>query len=109
MDSVGPVERTFPWASVTKPATALAVLVAVEEGSLALDEPAGPPGSTVRHLLAHASGLGPDPGPPLARPGHRPGSTRTPATGVLAELIAERAGHAVRRATCTMGCSTRWA
>src|SRR5277367_3476223 len=66
---VGPVDRGFPWASVTKPATALAVLVAVEEGSLALDEPAGPEGSTVRHLLAHASGLGPDPGLPLARPG----------------------------------------
>ena len=63
--------RSFPWASVTKPATALAVLVAVEEGTLALDEPAGPPGSTVRHLLAHASGLGPDPGPPIESPGVR--------------------------------------
>jgi CubicO group peptidase (beta-lactamase class C family) len=56
---------------VTKPATALAVLVAVEEGTLAFDEPAGPPGSTVRHLLAHASGLGPDPGPPVEAPGIR--------------------------------------
>ena len=33
------------------------MLVAAEEGALDLDEPAGPPGSTVRHLLAHASGL----------------------------------------------------
>ncbi len=71
LDTVGPVDRPFPWASVTKPATALAVLVAVEEGTIGLDEPAGPAGSTVRHLLAHASGLGPDPGPPLARPGTR--------------------------------------
>ncbi len=65
----GAVDRSFAWASVTKPATALAVLVAVEEGTLDLDEPAGPDGSTVRHLLAHASGLGPGPGPPLAAPG----------------------------------------
>ncbi len=67
--AVGPVEHPFAWASVTKPATALAVLVATEEGTLALDEPAGPPGSTVRHLLAHASGLGPDPGPAIDPPG----------------------------------------
>jgi CubicO group peptidase (beta-lactamase class C family) len=91
VDSVGPVDRAFPWASVTKPATALAVFVGVEEGSLALDDPAGPEGSTVRHLLAHASGLGPDPGPPLARPG----TTRIYSNAgylVLARLLAERAG-----------------
>jgi CubicO group peptidase (beta-lactamase class C family) len=67
--AVGPSRRSFAWASVTKLATALAVLVAAEEGTLTLDEPAGPDGSTVRHLLAHASGLGPDEGPPLAAPG----------------------------------------
>ncbi len=61
----------FRWASVTKPVTALACLVAAEEGSLDLDEPAGPAGSTVRHLLAHASGLPFDPGPPIAKPGER--------------------------------------
>ena len=65
---VGPQDRLFPWASVTKPVTALAVLVAIEEGTLSLDLPAGPPGSTIRHLLAHASGLGPDRGAPLAKP-----------------------------------------
>jgi CubicO group peptidase (beta-lactamase class C family) len=69
--SVGDTRRIFPWASVTKPVTALAVLVAVEEGTLDLDSPAGPPGSTVRHLLAHASGLGPEPGPPVEAPGVR--------------------------------------
>lgn len=53
----GDVEQPQRWASVTKLATALAVLIAVEEGSLDLDTPAGPPGATVRHLLAHASGL----------------------------------------------------
>ena len=67
----GQAERSGPWASVTKLCTALAVLVAVEEGTVGLDQPAGPPGSTVAHLLAHASGLGPEPGQVLARPGSR--------------------------------------
>jgi CubicO group peptidase (beta-lactamase class C family) len=66
----GDAAARFPWASVTKLATALCVLVAVEEGIVALEAPAGPPGSTVRHLLAHASGLGPD-GAVLAEPGRR--------------------------------------
>jgi CubicO group peptidase (beta-lactamase class C family) len=61
----------FAWASVTKVVTALAVLVAVEEGTISLDTPAGPPGSTVRHLLAHASGLGPEDGRPSVPPATR--------------------------------------
>ena len=69
--SVGPREHVFRWASVSKPVTALATLVAAEEGILDLDEPAGPPGSTIRHLLAHASGLPFDGGAPIARPGQR--------------------------------------
>ena len=44
-------------ASVSKPLFGYAILIAVEEGTISLDEPAGPPGATVRHLLAHASGL----------------------------------------------------
>ena len=69
---IGPTGVSFPWASVTKPLTALSVLVAVEEGSLSLEDRAGPPGSTVRHLLAHASGLGPDdPRAPISPPGAR--------------------------------------
>ena len=69
--SRGPAETELPWASVTKLLTTLAVLVAAEEGTIELDEPAGPRGSTVRHLLAHASGLPPDAGAPIARPGTR--------------------------------------
>jgi CubicO group peptidase (beta-lactamase class C family) len=53
----GDQERVFPLASVTKLLTSYAVLIAVEEGAVELDEPAGPEGSTIRHLLAHASGL----------------------------------------------------
>lgn len=63
--------HVFRWASVTKPATALATMVAVEEGVVDLDEPAGPEGSTVRHLLAHASGLPFHEGQPIAPVGSR--------------------------------------
>jgi CubicO group peptidase (beta-lactamase class C family) len=67
----GPLGHDFRWASVTKPVTALAVLVAAEEGAIDLDEPAGPPGSTVRHLLAHASGLPFEGREPIAGSGTR--------------------------------------
>lgn len=67
----GPAELEFRWASVTKPVVAMAVLVAAEEGSIDLDGPAGPPGATVRHLLAHTSGLPFEGTEPIARPGQR--------------------------------------
>ncbi len=67
----GPRDRVFRWASVTKLATALAALVAAEEGGVDLDESAGPPGSTVRHLLAHASGLPFEGRVPISKPGQR--------------------------------------
>jgi CubicO group peptidase (beta-lactamase class C family) len=67
----GPIDTVFRWASVTKPVTALAALVAAEEGTIDLDEPAGPEGSTVRHLLAHASGLPFDERGPTSRPERR--------------------------------------
>jgi CubicO group peptidase (beta-lactamase class C family) len=67
----GDSSRVFRWASVSKPVVALAALVAAEEGTIDLDEPAGPPGSTIRHLLAHTSGLPFEPGPPIAKPGTR--------------------------------------
>jgi CubicO group peptidase (beta-lactamase class C family) len=71
VDARGPRDRVLRWASVTKLVTALAALVAAEEGVIDLDEPAGPEGSTVRHLLAHASGLPFEPGAPTGRPGQR--------------------------------------
>ncbi|MGW4199596.1 serine hydrolase domain-containing protein [Streptomyces sp. NPDC004726] len=67
----GPLARRFPLASVTKPLSAYAVLVAYEEGAVELDEPAGPEGSTVRHLLAHTSGLAFDEHRVSAGPGTR--------------------------------------
>jgi CubicO group peptidase (beta-lactamase class C family) len=67
----GDIDRRFALASVTKPIVARAVQVAVEEGVVELDTPAGPPGSTVRHLLAHASGLSMRSPDVLAEPGKR--------------------------------------
>jgi CubicO group peptidase (beta-lactamase class C family) len=80
----------LPWASVTKLVTALAALVAAEEGVVELDEPAGPPGSTFRHLLSHASGLPPDGETPIARPGARRIYSNA-GFEVLAERVAGRA------------------
>ncbi len=67
----GDVGAAFRLASVTKPIVARAAQVAVEEGAVDLDTPAGPPGSTVRHLLAHTSGLGMLDDTVLAPPGTR--------------------------------------
>jgi CubicO group peptidase (beta-lactamase class C family) len=86
-------DEPHPWASVTKLLTTMAVLSAVDRGEVALDEPAGPPGATLRHLLAHASGLAPDVdsvvGPPERR---RIYSNR--GIEVAADLVAERTGTA---------------
>jgi CubicO group peptidase (beta-lactamase class C family) len=71
LDGHGDTERVFELASVTKPLVARAAHVAVEEGVVELDTPAGPPGSTIRHLLAHASGLAMHSDHALAKPGTR--------------------------------------
>ncbi|MGH9091262.1 MAG: serine hydrolase domain-containing protein [Acidimicrobiales bacterium] len=87
----GDPDRVAAWASVTKLCTALCVLVAVEEGTVALDQPAGPPGATVAHLLAHASGLAPDGGAVLAAPGARRIYSNA-GFELLGVLVAERSG-----------------
>lgn len=86
----GDATQAVRLASVSKPIAALATLVAAEEGVVDLDEPAGPPGSTVRHLLAHTSGLPFDGTEPIARPGHRRIYSNTGFV-VLADHLAERA------------------
>jgi CubicO group peptidase (beta-lactamase class C family) len=83
-------DEVVRWASVTKLVTTLAALVAAEEGVIDLDEPAGPEGSTVRHLLAHASGLPFEPGAPVGRPGQRRVYSNV-GFETLAEHIAARA------------------
>jgi len=109
VDSAGVVSthgdstRAVRLASVSKPVAALAALVAAEEGVLDLDEPAGPPGATVRHLLAHTSGLPFEGAEPIARPGHRRIYSNE-AFRVLAAQLAQRAEMAfseyVREAVC---------
>ena len=79
----------FRLASLTKPMTAWATLVAVEEGIVALDDAVGQPGCTLRHLLAHAGGYGFE----GRRPVSAPERTRTYSnTGY--ELLAEHVATA---------------
>ncbi len=58
------MESAFQLASISKPITALAVLVLKEEGKIGIDDPVQKfipelpyPGVTIRHLLTHRSGL----------------------------------------------------
>jgi CubicO group peptidase (beta-lactamase class C family) len=66
--SWGDPHTTVRFASVSKLIVALAALVALEEGTLRLDDPAGSPGATVEDLLAHSSGLAFDSDEVLAAP-----------------------------------------
>lgn len=88
--SSGP-DQPYAWASVTKLLTSLVVLHCSLRGELALDEPAGPPGSTVRHLLAHASGLSVDSDRVLAPPGRRRIYSNR-GFEILGELVVTRSG-----------------
>lgn len=67
----GDTAKPFALASVTKPLVARAAQIAIEEGVVELDTPAGPPGSTIRHLLAHTSGVSMQSDDVLAKPGTR--------------------------------------
>ena len=89
--SRGDLTRAYRLASVTKPLVARAAQVAVEEGVLDLDTPAGPPDATVRHLLAHASGLDMNSAKVLAPPGTRRLYSNY-GFAVLAETIATHSG-----------------
>lgn len=71
VDQRGPADHRFRLASISKVMTAWAVLVATEEGSLGLDDPAGQAGCTVRHLLSHAGGYPFDGTSPLVPPGRK--------------------------------------
>ena len=58
---------------------------------MALREPAGPPGATLRHLLAHASGLAPDGDAVIGQPGRRRVYSNR-GIEVAADLVAQRTG-----------------
>ena len=68
---VGDATTSYRLDSVTKPLAAAAVWLAIEEGTVSLDDPAGPDGSTLAHLLAHASGLPFEGDEAIAAPGTR--------------------------------------
>lgn len=73
--TIGPTDRTFRLASISKPLTAWAAMVAVEEGIVQLDAPLDDqgvqPGCTLRHLLSHAGGYAFDGPDPISKPGVR--------------------------------------
>ncbi|OHU83722.1 serine hydrolase domain-containing protein [Mycobacterium talmoniae] len=94
--SHGDTTRPFPLASVTKPLVARAVQVAVEEGAIELAEEAGPPGATVRHLLAHTSGLAMLTDQVLAKPGTRRIYSNS-GFAVLARTVQDASGIAFER------------
>jgi CubicO group peptidase (beta-lactamase class C family) len=94
VSSRGDTSTVYRLASLTKLFVAYGCLIAQQEGSLDLDMPAGPPGATVRHLLAHASGLGFDDTSPTSTVGRRriysnPGFER------LGDVLAELTGMPV--------------
>lgn len=67
----GDTHHRYRLASISKPLTAWATLVAVEEGIVTLDDPVGQPGCTMRHLLSHAGGYGFDGAEPITGVGRR--------------------------------------
>ncbi len=81
----------FRLASVTKPLVARAAHIAVEEGAIDLDTAAGPPDSTVRHLLAHATGYSMNSAELMAKPGTRRVYSNYGFT-VLAETLEQASG-----------------
>lgn len=87
----GDIRHRFALASVTKPLVARAAQVAVEEGVIDLDTPAGPPGATVRHLLAHTAGYAMQSAELMAQPGRRRVYSNY-GFQVLAETVQEAAG-----------------
>jgi CubicO group peptidase (beta-lactamase class C family) len=86
----GPTDRAFPLASITKLLTAMAALVAHEEGTLPLDDALTAEGATAADLLAHAGGIAPDEPVPMTLP-HTRRIYSTAAYEILADRITDRA------------------
>ena len=98
--TIGDRERIVRIASVSKPLVAYACLIAVEEGTLDLDEPLRtingaemPDHLTPRHLLSHAGGYAFDTPERLGPPGQRRIYSNT-GFDLMGALLAERAGIA---------------
>jgi len=99
----GDTSRTVRIASVSKLFTAWATMIAVEEGTTALDEPFGQDGCTVRHLLAHAGGYSFDGINPITSPARKRIYSNT-GIEMLATLVGDSAGldfaDYLRQAVC---------
>ncbi len=91
LGATGESAHRFRLASLTKPIAAWAMLVAVEEGTVGLDDPVGQPGCTLRHLLAHAGGYPFDGAEPVAAPARRRIYSNT-GIELAAEHVAAAAG-----------------
>ena len=91
LGSYGPQDRPFRLASVTKLLSAYAMLLAVQEGAVDCNQPAGPPDSTARHLLAHTSGLAFNSTQVVTAPGMKRIYSNT-GFAVLAETVAAASG-----------------
>lgn len=94
---VGDIDHRFRLASLAKMLVGWTALVAVEEGTLDLDEPLTSIGTTPvegctpRHLLAHTAGFAFESTDRLAKPGTRRIYSNT-GIELFAELLAARAG-----------------
>ena len=87
----GDTDRVFRLASISKVITSWTCLIAVEEGSVSLDDAVGPPGATLRHCLAHAAGYGFDTSTPIMGVGKRRIYSNT-GIEMAANHVAERTG-----------------
>ena len=99
---IGDRAHRFAVASLTKPIIAWAVLVAVEEDIIGLDDDVGgaQPGCTLRHLLAHAGGYPFDADPVDADPVDADPAVAPPGTDrIYSNIGFEIAAQAVERAS----------
>ena len=108
------LDHRFRLASLTKPIATWAMLVAVEEGTVALDDAVGQPGCTLRHLLAHAGGYPFDGAEPVAAPGapadllqHRDRARRRAHRGAAGIAFADYLAEAVLGPLGMARCSLR--
>ena len=91
VDTKGDQDRIFRIASVAKTISTWACLIAVEEGTVALDQPVGQPGCTLRHLLSHAGGYPFDGAEPIAKPKRTRIYSNT-GIEMAAQMVADAAG-----------------
>jgi CubicO group peptidase (beta-lactamase class C family) len=87
----GDIDHVFELASLTKLMTAMAVLVAHEEGTLDLDAPTTAAGASTADLLSHSAGIAPDERRQMSPP-HQRRIYSTAAYEIVAEFVAEAAG-----------------